>query len=163
MEVTAIEMSEELRNQCMSIFKYVRDCYGTEVTKSILFREFNISENNKEKIFKFLESNGIKLIKGSKEPQKKALGNKKLPNFDDDNSFGYSGFKPQTYNPKKATIVSEGKITASKSNAKSLADSIIKRTAEEMQKKKEHEKKILEALKQVSVQGYYGKVRSGQF
>ena len=165
MEEAVIEMSEELRNECIRIFKFVRDCYGTEITKSVLFKEFNIGENNKEKIFKFLESNGIKFVKTSKEPQKKGLGQKKvavkvgfeLPDFD--NPYGYV---PPI---RKATIssTSEPKVTASKATAKSLADSVIKRTAEEIQKKKEQEK-VLEDLRKVSFQsGYYGKVRTNKF
>jgi len=171
MEETVIEMSEELRHQCMSIFKYVRDCYGSEINKSILFREFNIGENNKEKIFKFLESNGIKFVKTSKEPQKKGLGQKKVvvkgnfevPHFDNPYNNPYDDF----YQPpiRKATIssASEPKVTSSKATAKSLADSVIKRTAEEIQKKKEQEK-VLEDLRKVSFQsGYYGKKSVSNF
>lgn len=163
-----MEIPDELKQQCMSIFKYVRDCYGTEITKSVLFKEFNIGENNKEKIFKFLESNGIKFVKTSKKPQKKGLGQKKVavkvgfepPDFDNpyDGGFNSYGYVPPI---RKATIssTSEPKVTASKATAKSLADSVIKRTAEEIQKKKEQEK-ALEDLRKVSFQsGYYGKVR----
>lgn len=167
MEEAVIEMSEELRNECIRIFKFVRDCYGTEITKSVLFKEFNIGENNKEKIFKFLESNGIKFVKTSKKPQKKGLGQKKvavkvgfeLPDFD---NFYNDSYVPPI---RKVTIssTSEPKVTASKATAKSLANYVIKKTAEEIQKKKEQEK-VLEDLRKFSSQsGYYGKKSVSNF
>lgn len=153
-----MEIPDELKQQCMSIFKYVRDCYGTEVSKSVLFREFNISENNKEKIFKFLESNGIKFVRNSKEPQKKGLGQKKgafeLPSYDSP----YDDFSSYGYNPptRKATTITEGKISTSKSSAKSLADSIVKRTAEKMAAEKAKEAKIIDAVRRGLQNGQYG-------
>lgn len=64
MEQTTVEMTDELKNKCIKILKFIKDNYNYKnVTKSTIFKEFNITENKKDKIFNFLESNGVKFVK----------------------------------------------------------------------------------------------------
>ena len=75
MDKTKIDVPpEELQKICKDIYRYIKDMYGNEIDKKIIFKEFNINENNKEIIFKFLRSTGIKFIK-----QDKIVKNKSYP------------------------------------------------------------------------------------
>ena len=170
-------MSEELHQQCVSIFKFIRDVYGKEINKSVLFKEFNIGENNKEKIFKYLEKNGIKFVKASKkeEPPLKKSGiglgqSQKKATISGD--FGYSygedefgdyGFKQTVRrtatisNPASEIPLSNESVSA-KVTQKSLADSLIQKTAKQI-KKQNDAQRLVNSAKQSLGSGYYGKVR----